>query len=136
MFKKRILIVDDEPKFTQMVRFNLEKTGAYEVMEVNHPKQALEAATRFKPDLVLLDVMMPGMDGGDVAAQLRRNPGLKNVPVMFVTAAVAQSEAGEHGYRSGGDIFLAKPITLDALLAAIAENLRHSPPVTDACKGP
>jgi two-component system OmpR family response regulator len=136
MPKKRILIVDDEPKFTQMVRFNLEKTGVYEVMEVNHPKQALEAATRFKPDLVLLDVMMPGMDGGDVAAQFQRDPGLKDVPVMFVTAAVARSEAGQHGYRSGGDIFLAKPITLDALLAAIAENLRHGAHATNACKGP
>jgi CheY-like chemotaxis protein len=136
MFKKRILIVDDEPKFTQMVRFNLEKTGTYEVMEVNHPKQALAAATQFKPDLVLVDVMMPGMDGGDVAAQLKRDPGLKDVPVMFVTAAVARSEAGQHGYRSGGDIFLSKPITLDALLAAIADNLRHGPPATNACKGP
>lgn len=136
MPKKRILIVDDEPKFTQMVRFNLEKTGFYEVMEVNHPKQALEAATLFKPDLVLLDVMMPGLDGGDVAAQFQRDSGLKDVPVMFVTAAVAQSEAGQHGYRRGGDIFLAKPITLDALLAAIAENLRHGSHATNSCQGP
>jgi CheY-like chemotaxis protein len=136
MFKKRILIVDDEPKFTQMVRFNLEKTGAYEVMEVNHPKQALEAATLFKPDLVLLDVMMPGMDGGDVAAQLKRDPGLKDVPIMFVTAAVTRNESGQNGYRSGGDLFLAKPITLDALLAAIDDNLRHGPHANHFCKGP
>jgi putative two-component system response regulator len=105
-------------------------------MEVNHPKQALETACQFKPDLVLLDVMMPGMNGGDVAAQLKRTPALKDVPVMFVTAAVARSESGQHGYRSGGDIFLAKPITLDALLTAINDNLRHGPHANHFCKGP
>jgi CheY-like chemotaxis protein len=136
MLKKRILIVDDEPKFTQMVRFNLEITGLYDVQEVNHPKQALEKACQFKPDLVLLDVIMPGMDGGDVAAQFKSHPALKDVPVMFVTAAVARSEAGEHGYRSGGELFLSKPITLDALLAAIADNLRHTAHPLNARKGP
>ncbi|MCX6996466.1 MAG: response regulator [Kiritimatiellaeota bacterium] len=124
MTKKRILIVDDEPKFTLMVRLNLEKTGSYEVKEVNAAKQAVETAEQFKPDLVLLDVMMPGMDGGDVAARLKSHPVLKDVPVLFVTAAVSQGEAGRQGYNSGGLLFLAKPVTLDALIEAIEANLR------------
>ena len=125
MTKKKILIVDDEPKFTQMVRFNLEKTGVYEVKEVNDAKQAVAKAEQFKPDLVLLDVMMPGMDGGDIATRLKSHPFLKDVPVMFVTAAVRQSEAGRQGYHSGGLLFLAKPITLNALIVAIENNLHQ-----------
>jgi CheY-like chemotaxis protein len=127
MTKKRILIVDDERKFTQMVRLNLEKTGFYQVNEVNDAEHAVEAAEQFQPDLVLLDVMMPVMDGGDVAARLKNHPLLKDVPVLFVTAIISQSEAGRQGRHGGGYLFLAKPITLDALLEAIETNLRKDP---------
>ena len=123
MKKKRILLVDDEPKFTRMVRINLEKTGAYEVKEVNDSKQAVAAAEQFKPDLAVLDVMIPGMDGGDIVARFKRHPILKDVPVLFLTAAVAQNEAGRQGYRSGGLLFLAKPITLAALVESIEATL-------------
>ena len=124
MPKKRILIVDDEPKFTQLVRLNLEKTGVYEVMEVNDATQAVKTAEQFKPDLVLLDVMMPWLDGGDVAARLKSHPLLKDVPVLFVTAVVKQNETGRQGHYSGGLLFLAKPVTLNALVEAIETNLR------------
>ena len=127
MTKKRILLVDDELKFTRLVRLNLEKTGFYEVEEVNDARQAVVRAEQFKPDLVLLDVMMPGMDGGDVEARLRSHPFLKNVPVIFLTAAVAETEAGKQGCRSGGLLFLAKPITLAALVEAIEAALRNEP---------
>lgn len=127
MKKKKILLVDDEPKFTQLVRLNLERTGAYEVEEVNNAKLALATAELFTPDLIVLDVMMPGMDGGDVDAQLKSHPFLKNVPVMFLTAAVTQNEAGLHGYLSGGVCFLAKPITLVALVESIETTLHKEP---------
>lgn len=123
MTKKKILIVDDERKFTRMVRLNLENTGVYEVKEVNDATQAVGAAELFKPDLILLDVMMPGLEGGDVDARLKSHPILKDVPVMFLTAAVTQREAGKGGYHIGQRLFLAKPITLDALTAAIKANL-------------
>jgi putative two-component system response regulator len=130
-----ILIVDDEPANLSMLSHLLRPD--YQVRAANSGESALRVATSEpRPDLILLDVMMPGMDGGDVAAQLKRTPALKDVPVMFVTAAVARSEAGQHGYRSGGDIFLAKPITLDALLVAIDDNLRHGPHANHFCKGP
>jgi two-component system OmpR family response regulator len=137
MNKKRILLVDDEPQFTRMVRLNLEKTGAYEVKEVNDPKQAVAAAVQFKPDLAVLDVMMPGMDGGDIDALFKNQPLLKDVPVLFLTAIVSQGEASREGYRSGGLIFLAKPITLAALIESIEANLRNAPqsaaPVSKPC---
>ena len=121
--KKKILIVDDEPKFTQMVRLNLEKTGDYEVEEVNDAEQVVETAGRFKPDLVLLDVMMPGMDGGEVYALLKSHRLLKDVPVIFVTAVVSPRESGSRGISSCGKLFLSKPITLDALIVAIETHL-------------
>lgn len=126
MTKKKILIVDDEAKFTRMVRLSLEKTGSYEVKEENDARQTVETAVQFKPDLILLDVMMPGLDGGDVDARLKSHLSLKDVPVLFVTAAVSQSEVGRQGHHSGGLLFLAKPITLHALIEAIETNLSQA----------
>jgi CheY-like chemotaxis protein len=126
MEKKRILIIDDEASFTRMVKLNLEKTGAFEVREENKAPNALAAAREFKPDLILLDVIMPTMDGGDVASQLRNDRHLKGVPIVFLTATVSQREAGQQGLNSGGDLFLAKPVTLETLIHCLNENTRSS----------
>ena len=123
MQKKRILAVDDEVGFTRMVRLNLEQTGVYEVREVNEGKTALAAAREFKPDLILLDVVMPDMDGGDVAAAIQQDPLLKRIPVIFVTAVVRKREAGSAGMVSGGSLFLAKPIDIVELIDAIETSL-------------
>ena len=125
MTKKKILLVDDEPKFTQLVRLNLENTGAYEVAEVNSASLVVKTAEKVHPDLILLDVMMPVMSGGDVEALLKVHPTLKNVPILYLTAAVTQVEAGGQDYHCGRRLFLAKPITLAALLAAIKTTLRQ-----------
>ena len=127
MEKKRILVVDDEPSFTRLVRLNLEKTGLYEVREENHARQAAATALEFKPDLILLDVVMPGIDGGDVESQIRSQASLKGVPIVFITAVVAKAEVGDAGQVSGGNLFLAKPITLKALMEAIEKNLAKPP---------
>lgn len=124
MDKKRILVVDDETGFTRMVRLNLEQTGVYEVREVNEGRTALAAAREFKPDLILLDVVMPDMDGGDVAAAFQMDPLLRNVPVIFVTAVVRKREAGTAGMVSGGALFLAKPVEAADLVEAIEANIR------------
>ncbi|MCX6910246.1 MAG: response regulator [Verrucomicrobia bacterium] len=123
MEKKRILVVDDEVGFTRMVRLNLEQTGTYEVKEVNEGKAALATARTFRPDLILLDVVMPDMDGGDVAASIQQDPILKKVPVIFVTAVVRKREAGSAGMVSGGALFLAKPIGVVELIEAIESAL-------------
>ena len=124
MEKKRILIIDDEASFTRMVRLNLEKTGFFEVREENKATSALAAAREFRPDLILLDVIMPGMDGGDVAAQIHNDRSLKNVPVVFLTATVTAREAGTAGLNSGGSLFLGKPISIEHLVQTINEMTR------------
>ena len=124
MEKKRILIIDDEASFTRMVKLNLEKTGAFEVREENRATYALTAAREFKPDIILLDVIMPAMDGGDVAAQIRNDRNLKTTPIIFLTATVSQREAGDGGLNSGGDLFLAKPVSVENLIHCLNENVR------------
>ncbi len=125
MGKKRILIIDDEPGFTRMVKMNLEKTGDFEVREENRATNALAVARDFKPDLILLDVIMPALDGGDVASHFRNDRTLKDVPIIFLTATVSKREAGTSGLlNSGGCLFLAKPVSLDHLIKCIHENIR------------
>ena len=124
MDKKRILIIDDEASFTRMVKLNLEKTGSFEVREENKATYALAAAREFKPDLILLDVIMPTMDGGDVAAQFENDKQLKQTPIIFLTATVSRREAGVGGFNSGGSLFLAKPVSLETLVKCINEHIR------------
>lgn len=121
--KKRILVIDDEVSFARMVKINLEKSGGFEVRVENAAVAALTAARDFKPDLILLDVIMPNMDGGDVARQIKRDRNLKTTPIVFLTASVSKREAGEGGLNSGGELFLAKPVSVEALIACINEHL-------------
>jgi two-component system, OmpR family, response regulator len=121
--KKRILVVDDEASFTRLLKLNLEQTGDYEVLTENAPAQAVSAARRFKPDLVLLDVMMPEMDGGTLAASLRASPALEQVPIVFLTAAVKKQEVASHRGLIGGFPFIAKPVDLAELIECLKHHL-------------
>ena len=122
--KARILIVDDEVAFTRMVKLNLEKAGDFEVRIENRAAGALAAARNFKPDLILLDVIMPSMDGGDVQNQIKRDRTLRDTPIIFLTATVSKREAGAGGMNSGGELFLAKPVTVENLVSCINERIR------------
>ena len=124
MEKKRILIIDDEASFTRMVKLNLEKTGEFDVREENRAHNGVTAAKDFKPDLILLDVVMPGADGGDVAQQIHADRNLKDVPVVFLTATVSPREAGPGGLQSGGALFLGKPVSVDHLIQCINQHVR------------
>ncbi len=126
--KKRILIIDDEASFARIVKLNLEKTGTFEVRVENKAAYAVASAREFKPDLILLDVIMPAMDGGDVANQIKRDRNLKGTPVIFLTATVSKREAGDVGLNSGGELFLAKPISVEALIACINDHIRKPEP--------
>jgi DNA-binding response OmpR family regulator len=117
--KKRILMVDDEPALTRMVKLNLERTGNYEVRTENQGSMAVSAAKEFKPDLILLDVMMPDMNGDEVAAALKEDAELSKIEFIFMTAIVTKEETGEMGTNIGGHIFLAKPVKTDELIATI-----------------
>ncbi|RLA50403.1 MAG: response regulator [Gammaproteobacteria bacterium] len=117
--KKRILMVDDEPALTRMVKINLERTGNYEVRTENQGSMAVPAAREFKPDLILLDVMMPDMTGDEVAAALKEDAELSKIKFIFMTAIVTKAEIGEISTNIGGNIFLAKPVKTDELIATI-----------------
>ncbi len=121
--KKRILAVDDRASNTRLVKLYLERTNDYFVREVNDPTTALSAAEEFQPHLILLDVMMPGLDGGDLAACFEASPKLKAVPIVFLTAAVTKGEVEEGGGQIGGQSYLAKPIVLPELLACLKQHL-------------
>jgi CheY-like chemotaxis protein len=110
------MIIDDEPGFTRLLKLTLEKTGGFEVLEENNGTRAWLTAREFAPDIIFLDVVMPEIDGGDVAQQIRSDPMLAHVPIVFLTAIVSEKEGG---HEIGGFPFLAKPVTLEAVIRTI-----------------
>jgi CheY-like chemotaxis protein len=88
MTKKRIMVVDDDLQSTRIVKMALERTGRYEVQQVNDPVRALDAARMFKPDLILLDICMPGTEGVEVAFQIRADTEFQATPVVFLSSLV------------------------------------------------
>jgi CheY-like chemotaxis protein len=118
--KKRVLLVDDESGFTRLVKLTLERTGKYVVREENDGEKAWLTARDWKPDIIFLDVVMPKMDGGEVAQQMRSDPMLASVPIIFLTAIVSQRESH---HEFGGFPFLAKPVSIEAISECIEEHL-------------
>ena len=123
MCMKRILVVDDEPSVTRNLKLNLESSGDFDVFTENHAANALAAARIFRPDLILLDVIMSGMDGGDVVARLRADPLLRDTPVIFLTALVSNEETDGHEIVSGGETFLAKPVDIGELKKTLEDHI-------------
>ena len=120
--KRRILIVDNDPNTTHLVKVLLERTGHYLVLEENDATKAHQSARNFRPDLILLDVVMPETDGGEVAARIEADPELHNTPIVFLTALVTRAEA-KSGLHIQGHPFLAKPVSIPELIDAIEEHL-------------
>ena len=127
MNKNRILVVDDDPKLSRLVRAILEKTTLYEVREENRPSAVLATATTFNPDMIILDVDMPGKDGGDVARELQADPILRSKPLLFFTSLISPREAGKHEVERGGMLFLAKPVDPVVLIETVGRMLRKEP---------
>ena len=125
--KKRILIVDDEESFTRLLKLNLHHTGRYTAKTVNDPGQVLAVANEFRPDVILLDVMMPGADGGEVATRIQAAPKLKDTPIVFLTAAVKRSEVTSRQGLIGNLPFVAKPIDFQEVVDCIERESRKSP---------
>jgi CheY-like chemotaxis protein len=122
--KKRILVVDDEPSITRMIKLNLEYDGQYVVHEENSGVRAIQAVKDFHPDLILLDVMMPGVDGTEIASKLQGHPTLSKIPIIFLTAAVKKTEVNKGGGHIGGLPYLAKPVDIDEVIASLEKHLR------------
>ena len=130
--KKRILVIDDERDMTLLVRLNLHKTGRYEVREENNASRALATAREYRPDLILLDVMMPELDGGDVLALLKDDSRLREVPVVFLTATVLKEEVKSKGGTIGGYPFIPKPFQVETLVSQIDKMLSAPKPAAPA----
>jgi CheY-like chemotaxis protein len=125
MMTKRIRVVDDEPSVTRNLKLTLESGGGYEVLGENNATNTLSTARAFRPDLVLLNVMMPGLDKGDVAARLRADPLLRDTPIIFLTALVSNEETDGHEMSSGAETFLAKPVDIGELRQTLEDHIRR-----------
>ena len=125
MKAKRILVVDDDATVTRNLKLNLETSGGYDVFAENHAANALAAARIFRPDLVLLDIMMPGMDGGDVAERLRADPLFRETPIIFLTAIISNEDTDGHAMLSGGETYLAKPVDIGNLKKTLEQHIRR-----------
>lgn len=121
MQKKKILVVDDEVSFTRLLKLNLERTGNFEVRTENKGRQAVEAARSFQPDLIILDLVMPDLDGAEVANRLKNETLTHSIPILFLTALIKDLETGPDLSTIGGQFFLAKPVTTEEVIRAVEE---------------
>jgi DNA-binding response OmpR family regulator len=118
---KEILIVDDEPGIVVPVQFLMEQQG-YHVMTTNNGEDALDLIYQYKPDLVLLDIMLPGIDGYEVCEIVRLNPDYRDVKIVFFTAKGREMEIAK-GLALGADAYITKPYSNAELVAKIKELL-------------
>ncbi len=122
--KKRILLVDDEIDIVTMIRMRLEASG-FDVIVATDGKEALNAARMHNPDLIILDLMLPTMDGFHVARMLKYDARYKNIPIVMLTAKAGESDR-KTGEDVGVDAFFNKPFEAEKLLAKIRELLARS----------
>ncbi len=121
--QSKILLVDDEEDILDMIGFNLEEEG-YEVETAKDGREALQKAKRFQPDLVLLDVMMPEMDGMETCTEMRKDEELKEMLIAFLTAR-GEDYSQIAGFEAGADDYIAKPIKPKVLSSRVKALLRR-----------
>jgi CheY-like chemotaxis protein len=119
MSKSRILIVDDDYSLSRLVGHLLQQTGRYEVRVENHSEAALQVAQEFLPDLFLLDVDMPGKDGGELSRDLKSVPAFAKKAFVFFTSLVTAGDAGGSEVMRGGQCYLAKTTDVMAITRCI-----------------
>lgn len=119
---KKILIVDDEKDLVETVSFRLQSAG-YDVIKAYDGQEGLDKARKEKPDIIILDLMLPKMDGYKVCAMLKRDQKYKNIPILMFTARAQESDE-KLGLEVGADAYVTKPFESQALLAKIKELLK------------
>lgn len=125
MDKVKILLVDDEPDILEFIGYNLEKEG-YLVFTSTNGKEAIDMAQKIKPDLILLDVMMPEMDGIETCQEIRAIDALKNIVIAFLSAR-GEDYSQVAGFDAGADDYITKPIKPRLLVSRVKALLRRKP---------
>ena len=123
--KRRILAVDDEGGFLELLKMNLEKTRRYEVRVETSAEKGLEALTEFDADLIITDIVMPGMDGPEFVNRVRANEATRSIPIIMLTALLNPETS--QGVTRDGLLHLAKPIATKELVHCIEQHLDPSP---------
>ncbi|MCD6297167.1 MAG: response regulator [Deltaproteobacteria bacterium] len=123
MAKEKILIVDDEPDILELLRFNLSREG-YQVSSAASGEDALSMAQSEIPDLIVLDLMLPGIDGLEVTKFLKNNPGTKDIPIVMLTAKGEEADIVT-GLELGADDYITKPFSMRVLIARVKAVLRR-----------
>lgn len=123
----RILLIDDEDDILEFVKYNLTRDG-YEVYTASNGAEGLQEALRVKPHLILLDMMMPVLDGIETCKALRRSPALKNVMIVFLSA-IGSEETQLQGYDAGADDYINKPIKMNILRSRVQAILKRIKPI-------
>lgn len=113
----KILVVDDESDITEVIEAFLQNAG-YTVAVENTPVNAVKLAHEFRPDLILLDIMMPGTDGYQICNQIKEDPEMADTPVIFLTGKDSKDDQGR-SFQSGGDMFIKKPFSCERLLEIV-----------------
>jgi len=113
----KVLVVDDEPEITEVIEAFLQSSG-YEVFTENSPVVVVERVKEYKPDIILLDIMMTGMDGYQICEELKKEEDTRNIPVLFLTGKDSRDDSGK-SFQVGGDMFIKKPFSGERLLEII-----------------
>jgi CheY-like chemotaxis protein len=119
---KKILLVDDSDTTRLTHRVMIARRTDYEIIAVANGAEALKLAATHKPDLVLMDVMMPGMDGLEVCRRMRKEPATSRIPIVLLTFRVGEESVSE-GFASGCTAYLKKPVEFDELIDTLREHL-------------
>lgn len=122
--KRRVLVIDDERDIVDLVRYNLNKNG-YEALVATDGQQALQIASRELPDLIILDLMLPGLHGTEVARRLKADPRTAHIPIVMLTAKGEETDIVV-GLTLGADDYVTKPFSMKVLLARLATVLRRA----------
>lgn len=122
MAKRKILVIDDEPSITRLLKFVLEKTGLYDVTGENESTKALALIRSAVPDLLVLDMNMPGISGVEIAEAVKTDPSLKKLQIVFLTGNISDEEA-EAGMVIDGYPAIGKPINMERLIERVGKSL-------------
>ncbi len=116
---KKIVVIDDEADFIFFLKKNLEKQGGFQVITCSDSGKAFNVIKKNKPNLVLLDILMPQVSGMQIAEDIKNDPETKDIPVIFITAAVTKKETDKEGNVIGGRYFIAKPARVAEIIDMI-----------------